>query len=128
MKKIHKMPTAFILEMLSVFIVLTGSVFAVFHFLWAGEGRFSPPVYVLALLGILTTAALVRMAGVIGQVLFDLNKKTHQLADEVSGLKKDTASLEHTLEQVSCDTRDINENIQRIASLFEKIEKHLDLK
>ena len=43
------------------------------------------------------------------------------VSDNISGLDK-------TLQQINCDSKDMNQNIFKLKSFLEEVEKHLDLK
>jgi len=51
--------------------------------------------------------------------------------DLISEIKLLTSSLQNlcsSCEQINCDSKDLNQNINQIKSFFEQIERHLDLK
>lgn len=93
-------------------------------------------------------ASAVRMFANIGQMIFDikaflmdnLNKMlsieiqetrdvvTKKLNNLNGDLKTKMDLLNTNCEQINCDTKDINNNIQKLCLFFEQIEKHLKLK
>lgn len=46
----------------------------------------------------------------------------------ISVISEDVGGLKGNIEQIGCDSRDINEGISQIKTFFELIERHLDLK
>lgn len=78
------------------------------------------------LLGGLLLAAVIRMLGDIGQMLFDL--KDFLLIDFQKDLKTQLQSISNNCEQINCDLKDINQHIYQIKAFFEQIERRLDLK
>jgi hypothetical protein len=153
MKK-DKMPTALALSLFSWLIAILGfSICA--YLVFTGFGNTKPLITAIAiLLGSLLLATIVRILGNNVQILFNnsqilyalleesrttnkilledlksANKNLYALLDDVNKnliiLKDNNQAI---LEQISCDSKDINQNIENINVFFERIEKHLDLK
>ena len=95
------------------------------------------------LLGSLFLAALIRMFANIGQMFFDLKAflfrdlqslsegfiiLSRDIRETTASLSQDIYNQKAILEQMNCDSKDINQNIQRITTFFEQIERQLDLK
>jgi len=68
----------------------------------------------LIIAGSVVLAAVVRMFANIGQILFELNSTA--------------GKMNSIAERISCDSKDINQNIYQTKTFFEQIEKHLDFK
>ncbi len=65
----------------------------------------------------------------INHGLLDLTQdlKT-QLQVQTTTISDDLQTLKNSLEQLNCDSKDVNQNIHQIKTFFEQIERHLDLK
>ena len=50
------------------------------------------------------------------------------LISEIKLLTANLQSLSSSCEQINCDSKDLNQNINQIKNFFEQIERHLDLK
>jgi len=65
----------------------------------------------------------------ITQHLQDLKTSTsNDLKTQTAAITQHLQFLKDNLEQLSCDSKDINQNIYQIRTFFEQIERHLDLK
>jgi len=102
-----KIPTTVALLFFSwafvIFGVLLGGYFIILGFSRPGYFIIGPLVLFAGLL----SAVLTRMLGNIGQMLFEIRA---------------------SIEQVNCDSKDINQNTHQIKTFFEQIERHLGLK
>lgn len=47
---------------------------------------------------------------------------------KLKGIIQHTQNVNQTLQQVNCDSKDINQNLYKLTSFLEEIEKHLDLR
>lgn len=106
-KMSQKMPTTFVLEVFSWLVAFFGFASAVYLWVIDLKGGHGPLKGFLVLFVSLFVAALVRMLANIGQMFFDSKQ---------------------ILEQINCDCKDMNLNIEQIAGIFEQIEHHLDFK
>ena len=52
----------------------------------------------------------------------------HDLLSEIKLLNAGLQNLSSSCEQINCDSKDLNQNINQIKNFFEQIERHLDLK
>ncbi|MBZ9577954.1 hypothetical protein KJA13_02860 [Patescibacteria group bacterium] len=124
--KINKMPITMALLVFSWLIAISAisisGYLIIFKF---GEVR-SLIGGLSILLGGLLLAAVIRMLGDIGQMLFDL--KDFLLIDFQKDLKTQLQSISNNCEQINCDLKDINQHIYQIKAFFEQIERRLDLK
>ncbi len=66
------------------------------------------------------------------QNLKDIAKESNStkqlLIQNSKEITKGIDNMEHTLQQVNCDSKDINQNLYKLTSFLGEIEKHLDLK
>lgn len=112
--KLDRMPTTIALLISSWLIAILGFFGGGFLIIYRFNEVGSLIKGFLIVFGSLILAALVRMFANIGQILFELNSTAGQMNSMV--------------EQISCDSKDINQNIHQIKTFFEQIERHLDLK
>ena len=101
----------------------------------------------LILVGSLLLSALIRMFADIGQMVFDIKADIwnlfrqakdsgqvqhdaiiRQAKESKDVLIQKLADIKDNFNQMNCDSRDMNQNIQKIRAFFEQIERHLDLK
>ena len=101
----------------------------------------------LILVGSLLLSALIRMFADIGQMVFDIKADIwnlfrqakdsgqvqhdaiiRQAKESKDVLIQKLADIKDNFNQMNCDSRDMNQNIQQIRAFFEQIERHLDLK
>lgn len=135
--KTNKIPTTVILLIFSWIIgvsaVLISGYLIIFRFSQANSLILGLSI----LLGGLLLACLVRMLGVIGQMLFEfrafvLNNFDKIVSGQANSLRQELRSfkqdLKTQLEQINSDSKDINQNIHQLCAFFEQIEKHLKLK
>ena len=127
-----KMPITITLLVFSYLILVcsigVGSLWMIFKF--KATGYFIYGFLILA--GSLLLAALIRMFTDIGQIIFDIKADLWNLfkqAEESGQAQHDALiQIKDNLNQMNCDSRDMNHNIQQIRVFFERIERHLDLK
>jgi hypothetical protein len=122
--------TGWVLVILSWLIFLGGITWALF--LWYTG---LPKAGVAVILGSMVLAATLRGLANIGEFLFNLLKNSFQIKQSlntlISSLESNLRSIQainQTLEQINCDSKDINHNLHRLISFLEEIEKNLDLK
>lgn len=106
-KKNQQMPTTIVLEIFSWVIVFLGISGAIYMTIFDFQKGRLPMLGFFILFNSLLAAALVRMFANIGQMLFDSKQM---------------------LEQMNCDCKDMNLNIEQITGIFEQVEQHLDFK
>jgi len=70
--------------------------------------------------------AIIRQAKDSGQVQHDAIIRQAKESKDV--LIQKLADIKDNFNQMNCDSRDMNQNIQKIRAFFEQIERHLDLK
>ena len=114
MKKISKNPTSFACDVLSLLVPVFGIGGAVVYLLREPRSLGSWAASLLIVLGAFVAAAIVRILGIIGQILFDLSSRV--------------ADQKVVVEQINCDVKDLNESARQIKFFFDQIEKHLQLK
>jgi hypothetical protein len=157
MKRSEKIPTARVCDLFSIMAVAAGICAALVYVL---PRPLSVQMVVLGLLiifGFFVIAVVVRILGIIGQNLVNLNAKMNVIEAVLTSSRdtlensRDTLEnsrdvlkssienlgchvdqnaqrLRNVVDQVNCDTRDLNQNIRDIRTFFEQIEKHLNLK
>lgn len=113
-----KIPTTLILLLFSWLIAILGLIASIYLIIFNFKGVSSIANSSFILLGSLFLAVVTRMFANIGQMLFDLKKET---------VETKYINLNY-LEQINCDLKDINQDINQIKTFFEQIERHLDLK
>ena len=111
MRKSNKMPTAKALLVFSWLIGILGLATSGYLTIFRFNGLDSVISGILILFGGLLLAVVIRMLANIGQMVFDIK-----------------CQIWNNLEQINCDSKDINQNIHQIKTFFERIEGHLDLK
>ncbi|MFA4853726.1 MAG: hypothetical protein WC616_00025 [Candidatus Omnitrophota bacterium] len=139
----NKMPITIILLFFSYFIaicgVAAGSLWMIFKFKDINAFIYG----FLILMGSLLLAALIKMFANIGQMTFDIKadiqnsfrqaKESGEAQDEaliqnLQSIAQKLGAIKDNFDQMNCDSRDMNQNIQQIRVFFEQIERHLDLK
>ncbi len=139
----NKMPITIILLFFSYFIAIcgigAGSLWMIFKFKDINVFIYG----FLILMGSLLLAVLIRMFANIGQMTFDIKadiqdsfreaKESGQaqhdaLNQNLQSISQKLADINDNFNQMNCDSRDMNQNIQQIRAFFEQIERHLDLK
>lgn len=129
MQKTDKIPTVSALLVFSWAIAGFGITAALFRLVLKFNGLGSAVESFLILVGSLVLAVFLRAVGSICQMLFDLNKVFYSFFHVARDIKSSLESnLGGNMEKVSCDLKDINQNIQQIKAFFEQIEKHLNFK
>ena len=58
----------------------------------------------------------------------NISSLSQDLVSEIKSLTSNLQNLSASCEQINCDSKDLNQNINQIKNFFEQIEKHLDLK
>lgn len=116
-----RMPTTIVLMVFSwitaVLGLIIGGYLIIFNF-----NKINLLLIGLSILGGgMLLAAAIRTVGNIGQILFDLKVLLQDKLETEEAIRK-------YLEQMNCDSKDINHNIFQIKDFFEQIERHLDLK
>ena len=107
----NRMPTTIVLLIFSWWIAVLGLLGGGYLMVFKFREGLSFLNGFLILVASLLLAAVVRMLSIIGQIVFDLLQ-----------------AVKNHMEQINCDTKDINQNIHQIKIFFEQIERHLDLK
>jgi len=83
-------------------------------------------------LGCMLIAVLTRMIANMGQIMFELKAeiiRSNELSLNIKEVIQNFSStLDKKVDYINCDTKDINENINKIKIFFEQIERNLDLK
>jgi len=129
MQKTDKMPTALALLIFSWVIAGFGIAAALFRLVLKFNGIGSVIESCLILAGSMVLAVFIRAIGSICQMLFELNKIFYSFFHVAKDIKSSLESnLEGKIENINCDLKDINQNIQQIKVFFEQIEKHLNFK
>jgi len=116
--KENRMPTTNLLLAFSWVVAFIGTAAAVFVIIFRFKGITSLLIPLALLFGSLCLAILIRMFANIGQMVFDLKIS-------VSGGMQ---SISRELEKISCDSKETNQNVDKIKAFFEQIKRHLDLK
>lgn len=152
MKKISVTPVNLVLSIFSWLIAIFG-LLGGFLIIFTSYNTGSLIKGFLVLLGSLVLAAVVRVIGNIGQMLFDLRlsharleqslklqilhlkdinlqfkKLTQDLSSDLEIIHTEFQGLRNDFAQLNCDSKGINQNIHNIKNFFEQIERQLNLK
>ena len=142
--KINRMPTVMALLVFSWIIAIFGLVGGGYLIVLRYNNVKSLAIAFSILLGGLLLATIIRMVGNVGQMFFDLKDflfnilkalfqettslskglqdlKT-QLQTQTTTLSGDLQTLKNSLEELSCDSEDISQNIYQIKNFFEEME------
>ena len=136
MKKINMMPITIASLYFSYAIVIFGLVTSMWLLIFKFSGSKSVLLSFSILIASLFLAIVLRVFGNIGQILFDLKnlmqsfRKSLEEAIEKSdsSARDGLQNIKSNLEQINCDSKDINQYIHQIQTFFEQIAKHLELK
>lgn len=126
------MPTVRVCDFLSFAVAASGIPAALVFLLSRPLDIPSVAWSLFIFLGFVVASAFIRMLGIIGQVLFDLradfNARQEALRINAEHIGNDVSALRRIVDQVNCDTRDMNQGIGEIKTFFEQIQRHLNLK
>ena len=109
--KAHKMPTIKALLVFSWVAGILGLVTSVYLAIFKFNGPDSVISGILILFGGLLLTVAIRTFANVGQMVYDIKFQLYK-----------------NLDQINCDSKDINQNIHQIKVFFERIAGHLDLK
>ena len=129
----NRTPTGWVLVIISWMIFFGGLAIGGFYF-YANSWKMAGIALAVAI--ILATA--LRLLANIGEFLFTISVHTRILSDIFKRLQASDQTLQQiskkiqladqTLQQINCDSKDINQNLFKLASFLKEIERGLDLK
>jgi methyl-accepting chemotaxis protein len=136
MKKTEKMPTARACDVFSILAAAVGICAALVYFIPRSINIQSVVLGLLIIFGFFVVAVIVRILGIIGQNLFDLNAKIKSLEDtlkhnkddlrgSINDFRKDAngnaSRIESVLDQVNCGMRDSRGNASHMESILDQV-------